>query len=53
MGLPERVLYQRHDIHRIRAPVHDLRQASQPLVTGPRVHQAKGDGGQSAGLGDP
>ncbi len=53
MRLPERVLCQRHDVHRIRAPVHDLRQASQPPVTGLRVHHAQGDGGQSAGIGHP
>src|ERR1039457_5916934 len=35
MRLTERVLCQRHNIHRIRAPAHDLRQASQLMVTGP------------------
>ena len=50
MHLPERVFYQRDDIHRIRPPLHDLRQAPEPPVKGLRVHQSKGDGWQSAGI---
>jgi len=52
LRFPERVFQQRDDIHGIRTPGHDLRQASQLAVKRFRVHQAKSDGGQASGIGN-
>jgi hypothetical protein len=52
MRFPEWVLGQGDDIHCVRACAHDLRQAYQPAITGLGIHQAEGDGGQSAGIGN-
>ena len=53
MDFPEGVLRQRNDVQGIKASSHDLGQTSQLSIKGLRVHQAKSDGGQSTGFGNP